>query len=519
VIAQPASPTRPLIAGFAIVAMGVLIALATVLALTLIRPVLLAFAFGGIALLIPTFVMRDPRAYWLFLLVISIPFEIHQHTTKWLADPGVLFDQYGLPASGTLALDFYLTDVVLIAMVLPWLVRLCLRRDRLYFPKIGYIFILYLAWALIVSLIEAESFYLSIFEWCREILYFLSFLYITNNVVTRSQVRAIVLALFLGLAIESGAVITMFYLDIGSETSLFSGLYAYRSQRTKAAQGTLYETTSGADSHIKRSEGTFTHPAHAAYYFEYLMAIVLGQLVTVSRAQNRILLGALFAAGCVGLYLTFSRAGMLGFIGGAIVFFALARWARLISRRTFAGLVFIFAMSAATSAPLLIDFLTSRPETVSKRLELIEGALATYWQRPILGAGLNNSSAVAEGARTRVMTLEGSQVQVTVVHNYYLIVLIEVGLAGFLLFFTFFWQIVVTALRSMRAAETEIKLLLVSIVSALASIAINNLGEPFGGYAIHAMLWLYAGLIIALCRRVHADRALPTPGDRPLGTP
>src|SRR5206468_6995104 len=106
--------------------------------------------------------------------------------------------EYGLSASGTLSLDIYATDVVLIAMLLPWLARLCLRRESIYFPKIGYIFILYLAWSLIISLINAPSLYLSILQWCRESLYFLSFLYLINNIITRSQFRAVVLALFMG---------------------------------------------------------------------------------------------------------------------------------------------------------------------------------------------------------------------------------------------------------------------------------------------------------------------------------
>jgi O-antigen ligase len=97
----------------------------------------------------------------------------------------------------------------------------------------------------------------------------------------------------------------------------------------------------------------------------------------------------------------------------------------------------------------------------------------------------------------------GRRVQLRVVHNYYLIMLIEVGLVGVFLYFSFFAQAVIGAFRSMRAADTERKLILVGIVAALASIAVGNLAEPFGGHAIHAMLWLYAALSIAIARSVH----------------
>src|SRR5216683_1269263 len=216
---------RRLSSGYAIIVIGALVAIVTVLVLglSLLRPVLLAFAFGGLVLLIPPLVMRDPRAYWLFLLVLSMPFDVSKRTTTWLVQPFDLYREFGMPATGTLSLDFYLTDVILVAMLLPWLARLCLRQDRIYFPKIGYTFVLYLAWALIISLIGAKSFYLSIFEWCREVLYFVAFIYIINNIITRSQLRAVIVGLFVGLAIASGTVISFFDIGIGTEATALSG--------------------------------------------------------------------------------------------------------------------------------------------------------------------------------------------------------------------------------------------------------------------------------------------------------
>src|ERR1700737_3467594 len=102
----------------------------------------------------------------------------------------------------------------------------------------------------------------------------------------------------------------------------------------------------------------------------------------------------------------------------------------------------------------------------------------------------------------------------SVVHSPYLIVLVEVGIVGFLLFFAFFWQTIVTAFRHMRAAGTEAKLLLVGIVSALGGIAVHNFGDPFGGHPTQAMLWLYAGLVFAICRRVRAQPTLPALAQR-----
>jgi len=333
VTVQGYSPTRQLVGGAWIAATAILVALATVLAMNYVTPIKVAFAFGGLVLLLPAFVLRDPKAYGLFFLVISIPIEIVQHTTKWLADPYELFQQYGLPASNTFGVDLYITDFVLVLMLLPWLAELCRRQENFYFPKLGYIFLLYFVWAMFGSLLEAPSFYLAIFEWFRELLYFVFFLYVVNNVVTAAQFRAVILALFVGLAIESVIVIAAFQFDIGTKISII--LQKVSGEDTKVGTaGTVPVAESGSWSSVKRSTGTFMHPAMTAYYLGYIVPIVLAYFVAARRRWERVLFGALFSAGCLALVLTSSRAGVLGVIGRIAIFFPLARRSGLRLRRT-----------------------------------------------------------------------------------------------------------------------------------------------------------------------------------------
>ena len=501
------TPAKPTIGFTKILAIGALIAAAIVSAPTLLGPAKVGFALCGMLLLIPAVLVRDPRAYGLFLLVVSIPIDVSMHTTKWLAHPDVLFQEFGMPASGTLGVDLYLTDVVLIAMLLPWLAELWRRERELYFPSAAYIAILYFAWALIVSLLEAKSVYLAIFELSRQILYFVFFVYICNNVVTPAQFRAVLMGFFVGLVLESAAVIAFFQLGIGTETDVFSDLL----YGSTASPGTLTVAQTGSWSKVSRSAGTFAHPSHAAYYFEYILPTVLACLMTARHTRERIVYGFMMAAGSVGLVMTFSRSGMIGFVFSSGLFFVIARWSRLISQRVFTLCVAIVALLAVMSTPLLIEYLDFRPEAVSIRWRLIEEAKNAFLKEPFTGAGLNNSSAATEGSRAIVLTTKGSSAyRMTVVHNYYLIVLIEVGLIGFALFFGFFWQTVVNAFRYMRAAELQLRLLAAGIVSALAGVAVHNMADPFGGHSNLAMLWLHAGLIFAICHEVRAQQALRT---------
>jgi O-Antigen ligase len=518
---RPATSARLLLAGFGIVGIGVLVALATDVALTLLSPAKLAFVLGGFALLIPTMVVEDAKAYWLFLLVASIPFDISKWMSAWLVDPETLVDTYGMPASGTLALELYLTDVVLVAMLLPWLARVCLRRERLYFPKIGYLFVFYLAWALLVSLINAESLFLSMFELCREALYFLSFVYLINNVATRLQFRSAVWAVFLGLTIGAGTVITFFELGIGTDTVAFASLH---DQPVTSAQTQTHKTGTKAsapqnltlndtgrhlgskDRGIKRSQGMFRHPAIPASLCGLTLPIVLAYLIAARKNRDRILFFMVYAWGFIALLLTFSRAGLIGFMVGTVVFFAVGGWSGLISRRVLKLSAVALTLAIALSIPLLLVYFKARPESYFMRFNMFEAALRGYSQHPILGVGLNNGTVAMKAGRQELRDMGIPMPPAESADSYYLAVLTEVGPVGSILFFVFFGKIVMIALRAMREVAVDMKPLLVGIVAGLASLATQNLAdEPLAGHAVSGMLWLFAALIVAIARYIQAE--------------
>jgi O-Antigen ligase len=526
---RSAPSTRLLLAGFGIVGIGVLVALATDVAVTLLTPAKLAFVLGGFALLIPTMVVKDPKAYWLFLLVLSIPFDI----SKWMSDElftQTLVDTYGIPASGTISLEIYMTDVVLVAMLLPWLARVCLRRESLYFPRIGYLFVLYLAWALLVSLINAKSFYLTMFELCRQALYFLSFVYLINNVATRLQFRSAVWAVFLGLIIGAGTVITFFERGIGTDTAAFAGLHDQPAQIHKAgtkapnpqnltlhiAGRGLGSKDRGQGSEIKRSQGMFRHPGIPASLCGLTLPIVLAYLIAARKNRDRILFFMVYAWGFVALLLTFSRAGLIGFMVGTVVFFAVGGWSGLISRRVLKLSAVALTLAMALSIPLLLVYLKTRPESLYMRFNLFEAGLQGYSQHPILGVGLNNGTAAMKAGRQELRDMGIPMPPAESADSYYLAMLIEVGPVGSILFFVFFGKIVMIALRAMREVAVDMKPLLVGIVAGLASLATQNLADgPLAGHAVSGMLWLFAALIVAIARYIQAETRSSSGVDMP----
>jgi O-antigen ligase len=485
--------------------LGLLIALITTVALTNVEPPYLIVGYCGLAVLVPTFMMRDAKNYWLFLLFVSIPIDVYKRATSGIIDPWLLFQKYGLPAVETLSVDIYLTDIIQFAMILPWVARLSLRREKFYFPKVGYVYVAFLAYSLMNLLINSVSFHLAIFEWCRELLYFLSFLYLANNVATKEHFRAIALGLLIGVAIEICAIFLFYFLQVGTEKPLFSVLYSGHASQIGVVEHTHYAGEAGAEAHIKRSAGTFGHPALAAYYLCFVLHFTLASAMSARDLVHRAIYGAIYVLGFVALVMTFSRSGLLGFLFGLLAFLPIARRARLISARTFENWVVIFVAGAAISAPLILAFLWTRPEAAHFRLGLVEKGLHDFWERPIFGAGLNNSTAVLEGARR---VLPGHRRVITEkLHVHYLVVLVEGGLIGFTLFFGFFALVARKALSLMPLAGDEMKPILIGSVAAMADVAVQNFGDPFQGHAPSAMLWLYCGLVVAI------ERHLKTPGE------
>ena len=497
------SAAKPFKLGLWIVAFGVLIGIFTAVSLEALRPMIVIVMCGGLLILLPTFLLKNPFLYWLFLLVVSIPFDIYKSLSRWIIAPEVLIGLYGPPTAGNASLDFFLTDALLLLLVLHWFVRLALGEDRFYFPKVAYFFVLYLIWSLIGALIEAESLFVACLEWCRQFLYFLSFLYVINNVKTPQHLRTIVFALFVGLGIGTASVIAFGALDVGTNIRAFD--FIFGSNEGKYAS-TMYAVSNRKEGDSKRIMGMFSHPAIAAAYIGLTVPLALAFLAAARRWRDAILFLALAASAYFASYLTFSRAGLIALIAGSVVLFPIARWARLISQQKFLAGVFMFVSITAGSTPLLISYLETRPASYYGRFEYAGIALQTFWQRPMLGAGLNNGSSAIKEPSSTLSKDPGA------IPCHYLVILVENGLVGFLLFFAFFGYIATIALRSLRVVDNEMKIILAGLIGGMTSIAIQNLADnPLAGHSISALVWLFAGLTIVIARGVQFKRALPTP--------
>lgn len=492
------------------IATGVLVAFAV----SAFRPVLVVLAVFGLLAFLPTLFIKEVKRYWIVLYIISLLLAVNKRLTKDLIHPVDLLMRFGLPPTGNLSIDLYPSDLILLALMMVWILRVANRKEVFYFPKVTYFAVAYFGWAIISSLIKAPSLYLSAFELARQGMYFLTFLYIANNVNTRKLARGIIFACMLGLCVEAVAIIVSY--GLGSYPFVFEGFY--RSERDIADLGESYNTeTKPGEEMIVRSRGTFNHPGGAALYLEFMLPLAAALFLAIPGWKKKLMYLALFALGMTGLFLTFSRAAFLGAAFGLVLTVWLVRKRNLHSRWQYKAVLVLAAIGTLAASPKLYTYLTARPKSFSYRFVLIGKGIDMFLANPILGVGLNNSSA-ANPEFWLKLRAEGG-VSLALIHNQYLLTAIELGVIGFIVFMGFFVVTGVQAYRCSRSDDREVAILSIGIWGTYLAVALHVTADPFGTNTLTSMLWLFAGVIAAFTKmageRTAAEPA-KTPSDSPL---
>jgi O-antigen ligase len=227
------------------------------------------------------------------------------------------------------------------------------------------------------------------------------------------------------------------------------------------------------------------------------------------RAQknlDRILLFLVYVWGFAALLLTFSRAGLIGFMAGTLVFLAVGRWCGFLSRRLTALSGIAVTLLVVLGMPLLLVYFQTRPDSFGMRFYMFEAAIQGYSQHPILGVGLNNSTGAMKEGKQELKNMGIPAAVNEPADSYYLAILTETGPVGSILFFGFFANIVMIAFGSMREIAADMKPLLVGMVAGFAAVATQSIADgPLAGHAVSGTLWLFAALIVAIRRFGQAE--------------
>ena len=254
------------------------------------------------------------------------------------------------------------------------------------------------------------------------------------------------------------------------------------------------------------------NPSATMAHLDYSLVLALAALLILTRVlyetmipSRRILWSAFFLLVTFGLAINIGRGGHLAFLGG--LFILVAHWARGQSWRMIAGVI-----AALLAALLLVLTLTPgfRARVVESRNELqatlvdqrYEGNLGgrvaaivvsreIFRRHPILGTGVGgNISAFRQILDTDLPVLKPAIYWYRHLHNQYIQIATELGLAGLVALAWIFWEL-------LRGPYPNRKMNAYSIVLA-AVYLLGFLAEPYLHKQVTLVMFaLFAGFISA----------------------
>jgi O-antigen ligase len=411
-------------------------------------------------------VVGNVRRLLLGLILLDIPFPLDVHLNY-------RYDLAELNAIGGIGIS--VTTIALIFLYALWCTESLSRMKQQSPPRVWtsvtVALAMYLAFA-ILSVVVAFDVQLALNEIVLLVQTFLLFIYLVATVRTRQDVLFIITMLLIGLILESQVMILLRFVG--------------RSITLPGISGRVGDTRVG---------GTIGSPNSAASYFVIFLAPAMSIVLNRPVRPYRWLAALAFSLGLVGLTLTLSRGGWVGF-ALSMTFLFVAAWRRGKLRLS---TVLMVACSVLLLSLLFRDTVTARvvgddaspPET---RIYLIKLASKIIMDNPVLGIGANNFAiAIAKYA-----TPDFSGEWLHVVHNKYLLIWAEVGIGGLLAFLLFLMTAIRRAWRCWKVNDPLLSPLALGLMAGIIGQMAHMFFDLFHSRVQVQSLWIVTGLIVAI---------------------
>jgi O-antigen ligase len=308
-------------------------------------------------------------------------------------------------------------------------------------------------------------------------------------VETRRDVLFVITMLLIGLALE-GAV--MIGLRFTGQPLSFAGI---------ATQMDI--TADGRGGEFVRAGGTVGAANHTAGYLTLLLTPALGILLARLGRGYKWLAALAFLLGAVALLMTFSRGGWFAFLASLAIMIPIAgRRGRGQSALPLALAIVLVAATLPFYDEILARLTADDSGSALSRLPLNRIAWQMIWDHPALGVGVNNSAVLLREYAER----EGSIIWLYTVHNKYLLVWAETGTVALLAFVAFLLGSVRNGWRVWRSDDPVLSPIALGMMAAVIGHSTHMLVEPFHGRPAPQLLWLIAGLLVAMRAQITSER-------------
>lgn len=385
---------------------------------------------------------------------------------------------------GTISgLSISLTTICLVILYLWWLVEILSRRVAPP-PKAFYQLILpaLLYFGLIVASVLWSESPSAALNWSGLFAQaFLIYVYLANNIKTRSDLDYVLKAILLVL-IFNGLIIA-FYGVTG---------------RGELAVNVSAEAAATGGQNVNRVGGPLKVPNLTGSYLAISLTVVYSLFAAPAGRFNRLLIAGAVALAGFNLLWTGSRGAWLSFaVGGVILTVLMVQRGYLKARIPLAyGLIAGMLLGVFIEPILARLFSEGAQDAAAARLPLNILAMRMVADHPFVGVGINNFAANLRDYVTSEFTGEW----IRTVHNQYLLVWSETGTIGLLLFVWFLWRNLRFSWQVWRSDDHYLGVAALGLGAALLAAMVHMTGEKYHSRIQTELVWTMAGILTAVYR-------------------
>ncbi len=445
------------------------------------------FLFLGGLTLAASLAPVDRKAYYLILLVLSLPI-------------GVDLNLHFQPSTFRRSIQGFslqLSQIPLAALYVIWGFRCLTQRLPLRVSTTGLIPLLAVFTSGTISVFLAKDPLFGAFDLFSLSAAIFLFIYAASEVQDLWEVRLVLFTLMTSVAIQG-------IIAIGQHLSGSTlGLEFFGASER-------FNTTPGLAA-LTRVGGTLGHPNTLALFFDFLLPLGFSLLFCPMRKRLKLLLILVVGCGMIGLVVTLSRGGILS-VGLALTIILFVRW------RERTGLLRAsLAVAAAGLLPLLVLFGPSNSlqerffehdyGSAYGRIPHMQVAFNIIRHKPFFGVGLNNYTEVArqyDHTPEQIVPLWNSPV-----HNLFLFVAGEIGLVGLGAFLLFLLAIVRTLLPAIRSSDPSMASIGLGLLLGLLAF-LSHSQVDYCNWSLFGTLWFLLGLAVSVGRLASLPSVTPT---------
>ena len=425
------------------------------------------FLTFGLMVPLAIVIVGNAKRFLLAILIICLPITVD----ITIGDTGHISG-----ASGYMVSMF---DIFLGALYFLWLVEIFEKKNLRvnFFPRISIpAFFLILMAALSMAFSQFPN--LGKFEIIEVLKMYFCFLYLANNIKSKSDVQFVVFFLLLGL--------------------FFEGVLGLAQHRYSEP---FWPTALGGPRWVDRVSGTWLSPNDFGFYLTFILPISLSVLFSEMRLVYKFLCGFTFFLGSGSLMWSNSRGGWISFAVGAVfvcvcVFSKIKGKAGLV--KTFAWImvvaIFLSPLYPRLSTKFYVRFSGDDRGSAESRLPQFKVAYDIIKDNPLIGVGINNFTEVMYEYDN---TEEGlDSISQHAVHNIYLHIASEMGIFGIAAFMWLVCAILMQGMEHIISNEDFTAYAVIGMLGGIIAFLVHGLADTASiGNKLFMFLWFFAGII------------------------